>query len=548
MSYVKEVSACGDDTIDSGIGIAELNARHHLSWEGCLLGGITHFSFLTELVQVYAYVPIKADPDIVGIHRDDMATTRSTNSNAKEKPPKRPSDVLTTNGPADNQSPHKKSRTSTGSDADTASSDGNVTNSQASAGILTADMQTNLATLRNGTYRSPPSTNLKTTVPKPTDASDSALDARPSQTQLAVGRSETGLGKADVSCSEDLAAPRRQSPEVSRPDNRDVSPADIPEDAHPKDEGSGSTKKQLMTSEFKPPKVTVLNRVSEVGMLYVKGSNREVYLPRCQLRDHVGNAPEFAERILNISAYSIGNNIVPIFSVEPRNFYNTVNSTGFKNHRIYAGSKGRKVPEATFVIAGRVMESNLLEPMHDELVLRQLVLQPIERMLPRVAAVTSRLTGIKTPIFEGEGRWNDFCHQAKAQTREGKREFRPYDEQVPVFDGTNPFKLVEYHLLPERDMELERGDFALVAYTISGWTSRSVHRVTCNIQFAVLLREYNANDKVCTEDQLKSRPDLFDETYLGVDPLTAMPAYDPSGKKAQVELPKGRILLDGPLM
>ncbi|KAF9037310.1 hypothetical protein BDZ89DRAFT_1035775 [Hymenopellis radicata] len=186
-------------------------------------------------------------------------------------------------------------------------------------------------------------------------------------------------------------------------------------------------------------------------------------------------------------------------------------------------------------------------------------------MLPRIVAATSKLTGYRKPAFEVRGDGIAFVTKRKpkyeSQSNYGKDDqdtpmdgvthgpiLRSYEEPVPIFDGRAPFKLVQYNALPQREEELERGDFALIAYTLSGWMSQAGQRVTCNIQFAVLLREYDTNDKVCAAGSTESRPDLFEEKYIGVDSQTAMGKYDLAGKTSKAEQPKGKILMDGPCM
>ncbi|KAF9037311.1 hypothetical protein BDZ89DRAFT_1220757 [Hymenopellis radicata] len=293
-----------------------------------------------------------------------MATTRSSTSGRKEHPYKRPADSDASAGRTESiESPTKKTKPSPHSDADTASSDGNSTILPTTASRLTADMESKLASMRAG-GQTPTTTAMtlveplsRTPPPFPSRLSllpfrwTTCLEPRPSgfkqtETQKVKGRPSR---KDTIWIS---AQQLRLDTPFSQVGDSGTEPLES-EALHISPDKSAEVKEdkaEATRSEFKPPNVTVLARVPETGLQYTRGSNREVCLPWCKLRDYLGNAPEFVERILNISSYAVGNNMFPMFGVEPREFHNTVGTVGFKNRHVYSGSRGRKVPDATFII------------------------------------------------------------------------------------------------------------------------------------------------------------------------------------------------------
>ena len=98
---------------------------------------------------------------------------------------------------------------------------------------------------------------------------------------------------------------------------------------------------------------------------------------------------------------------------------------------------------------------------------------------------------------------------------------------VPIFEGRSRFQLTRYTEEERLDMDLDEGDFALVAFTVGGWRDSKLpavdpksERVSLNVQFAILLERPNAQDQYGVSGKLTN--DLRDETPLGVKDTTFM--------------------------
>ncbi|KAK0242406.1 hypothetical protein EDD85DRAFT_946549 [Armillaria nabsnona] len=93
---------------------------------------------------------------------------------------------------------------------------------------------------------------------------------------------------------------------------------------------------------------------------------------------------------------------------------------------------------------------------------------------------------------------------------------RPWDVDVPMFNGLKPFCLTEYIKLPPHYEELTEGDFTLAVFTISGYKSKKgLNMASLNIQFIIHLSEYNEYDADDIDDSLVEQ--LLDKSALGVD-------------------------------
>ena len=92
---------------------------------------------------------------------------------------------------------------------------------------------------------------------------------------------------------------------------------------------------------------------------------------------------------------------------------------------------------------------------------------------------------------------------------------------VPIFEGRSRFQLTKYTDEERLDLDLDKGDFALVAFTVGGWRDGKLpaidpksERVSLNVQFAILLERPNEQDQHGISGRLTD--DLKDETPLGV--------------------------------
>ncbi|KAF9033418.1 hypothetical protein BDZ89DRAFT_1130941 [Hymenopellis radicata] len=66
---------------------------------------------------------------------------------------------------------------------------------------------------------------------------------------------------------------------------------------------------------------------------------------------------------------------------------------------------------------------------------------------------------------------------------------RPWDEDVPIFDGRTNFKYKQYHKLPVIDTELEEGDVVFVIFTVNLWGEASDKKPSLNVQVVIKLRD-----------------------------------------------------------
>lgn len=64
-----------------------------------------------------------------------------------------------------------------------------------------------------------------------------------------------------------------------------------------------------------------------------------------------------------------------------------------------------------------------------------------------------------------------------------------YDAQQHLFDYANDLEHVD-SVLPRFDGEIPAGSFAIVAYTMSTYKKAANHHLSTNVQFVILLKEY----------------------------------------------------------
>ena len=64
-----------------------------------------------------------------------------------------------------------------------------------------------------------------------------------------------------------------------------------------------------------------------------------------------------------------------------------------------------------------------------------------------------------------------------------------YDAREHQFDYANDLELID-SVLPRFDGEIPAGSFAVVAYTMSTYKKGPNHHLSTNVQFVILLKEY----------------------------------------------------------
>ncbi|PBK87954.1 hypothetical protein ARMGADRAFT_1034253 [Armillaria gallica] len=112
---------------------------------------------------------------------------------------------------------------------------------------------------------------------------------------------------------------------------------------------------------------------------------------------------------------------------------------------------------------------------------------------------------------------------------------RPWNVDVPVFRGVQPFQLPEYTKLMMEYDELSEGDFVIVAFTVAAYKSKKKFNLaSLNLQFVIHVSEFSLDDTVEGPEPLPAY--LVDETPLGVD------------KTAVMEVPVEELVFDSEVM
>jgi len=113
---------------------------------------------------------------------------------------------------------------------------------------------------------------------------------------------------------------------------------------------------------------------------------------------------------------------------------------------------------------------------------------------------------------------------------EGIHPVRPWNENVPTFDGRKAFKVSLYHSLPLHQSELPTNSAVMVIFTISSYTTTSIMHhegyenvnlnISLNIQAVVLLANPDSTmDDIVPEpaEPLGMLPDSDDDSSHTAD-------------------------------
>ncbi|KAF9005784.1 hypothetical protein BDZ89DRAFT_1049004 [Hymenopellis radicata] len=283
-------------------------------------------------------------------------------------------------------------------------------------------------------------------------------------------------------------------------------------------------------AEPSEPQLLPLIRHDEVGFEFGAGLTP---LPFTTLSSALSNNVNQMRRINVIATRSFGTMLYSLFATDVSKYaWLPVWSNSSSKRIVPCPTSLDKVNvnshDVVWFMMGQCTHCDLLTDSSRTQYCRRLCIKGIHRFLPREFAAAAMLFGYKNATFAVSHGGIELTTGRKPGDKTPKSRPtahgsvpRPWDQDVPIYDGRKPFSLTGYQQLDRMETELESGDFVLTGFALNGYREKPLiesqtgaDRIGFNILFAILLSR--PTGRYIDKDAAAVNNDMMDDTPLSV--------------------------------